>query len=258
MHQAINNVDSTIETGENVTDSASKKRKINYIPLACFLCGVTDNPKRMTSLAGPSKSRFREVTSHLVEIGEHQQNTDKPDINASKICIQCSDKVRKELSACFVCGEIVNDPRMKRSIANGRFTMLAMEERVCFQGVDAKREVEVSDQTCFCCQKRINGIIQEEESGNATKMKIVLQRSKTACIVCQESKDLQDFPRSGRIDMFIKTGKFFVPILTRCRINLFLSYSILSSQQECSVDKDQKYARLTLSEKISFRHYAMD
>lgn len=191
--------------------SAAKTRKISYIPVKCYLCATMDNPKRMTSLAGSSKNRFREVAYFFKQMEEHQAL----DINTSKLCKECTEIVLKEINGCFICGEIVSDPRMKRSIIDDRFKVLAMEERSCFQGVSSKREPTEHDQSCFCCQKRIMGIIQEEASGNTMKMKVVLQRSKKACIVCLDTNNLKDFSRIGRINMFIQTGVYFARFIVQ-------------------------------------------
>lgn len=197
-------------TGSSAEDTVSsvnaeKKRKISYTPVKCYLCDTMDNPKRMTSLAGSSKNRFKEVAYFFKQMEEHQ-GPDLIDINTSKLCKDCTEIVQKEINGCFICGEIVSDPRMKRSINDGRYKVLAMEERLCFQGVSSKRDPTEHDISCFGCQKRIMGIIQEEASGNTMKMKVVLQRSKKACIVCLDTSNLQDFSRIGRINMFIQTG----------------------------------------------------
>lgn len=46
---------------ENTALPQPKKRKISYTPVKCYLCEVQDNPKKMTSLAGCTKTRLREV-----------------------------------------------------------------------------------------------------------------------------------------------------------------------------------------------------
>lgn len=193
---------------EDAVDSVrvSKTRKISYISLECYLCLTPDNPKKMISLAGNSKVRFREVAVFLKQIDE-QQGANVDNINNSELRKDCCDKVEKEISPCYVCGETVNDPRMKRQIDDG-FEVLAMEERLYFQGIKAGREVNESDRCCFCCQKRINGIVHEEACGNSMKMKIILQRIKQACIVCCGTKNHKDFSRTGRINMFIQTGMY--------------------------------------------------
>lgn len=207
-------VTGSVEEDTVNSDNAAKTRKISYTPVKCYLCNTIDNPKRMTSLAGSSKIRFKEVAYFFKQMDEHQ-GSDTIDINTSKLCKDCTEIVLKELNGCFICGEIVSDPRMKTSINDGRYKALAMEERLCFQGVNSKREPTENDQSCFCCQKRIMAIIQEEASGNTMKMKVVLQRSKKTCIVCLDTNNLQDFSRFGRINMFIQTGMCFTRFIVR-------------------------------------------
>lgn len=131
-------------------------------------------------------------------------------VENSKLCSLCTKRVLKENNGCFVCGEVVTDARLIRPISDGRFKHLSTEERTSFQGNNSKREPTELDRCCLCCQTRILDVIQDEASGKSIKMKVVLQRSKKACIVCLETKDIKDLNRNARIKVFIQTGLFIV------------------------------------------------
>lgn len=164
------------------TSKRSKIRKSNYIPVR-------------------KKKRFREVVRFLKDMNE-QEECDS--IESGKLCEDCKLIVLKEITGCSVCGEIVKDARLASVIEEGWNKELAMEERVCFQGSASKREPNESDKSCFCCQKRIMDIIHEEQSGNTMKLKVVFRKSRIACIVCNNTDNLKDFNRIGR--MYIQTG----------------------------------------------------
>lgn len=90
--------DCLIETEVTLNGSgATKKRKICYTPIKCYLCDVMDNPKRMTSLAGSSKNRFREVAHIFKHNDEHDDI-----IGMSKIYKGHCSKVEKYSQCSFL------------------------------------------------------------------------------------------------------------------------------------------------------------